>query len=551
MLSTAIGAARKSLGAYTYRHRFAAQLLFSSELITSPFIDIRPDPAAGNRSIYKNPRALQNILVALTTYLLPPQQEVWADPAVWEMIGSGGARAVHHIESPAMVNLCRMSNVSDIDGLIAIVSVIRPGAANEQKKLRFTRRYQGLEPVTYADPSLEQCLYDSFGLVVYEEHILKISERFAGLPVDRSDVLRRALGKGKPELIEELRKEFFASALALGREQKIIEEVWELVSGFEGYAFCKAHSTAYGVEAYQAAWLKCYFPTEFMAAVLTNGKGFYAPLVYVLECHRLGITFLPPCINQPGPGFLALGNNIRVPITYIKGLSSKTNEAILREFQKGAFASMLDFYGRVHPPLEDIELLMKAGAFDAFGKTRTEQFWEFQFHHRAHSREDAAASQAWLLADETTHRMPEGPLQEPSRREKLEMEAELFGFPASGHPLELHNNVAWDTYCPVSRLGEFVGEQVVTCGLVIEQRTHHQVTGEPMKFLTLADWTGIVETELFAATYRSYGIATVRYPVLEVTATVEPFENGRGFTLRVHRAGKPRLKGFSCSVSAL
>jgi DNA polymerase III alpha subunit len=135
---------------------------------------------------------------------------------------------------------------------------------------------------------------------------------------------------------------------------------------------------------------------------------------------------------------------------------------------------------------------------------------------------------------------PEVPLQEPTRRERLESENELLGFPASGHPLELHDHIAWETYCPVSRLGEHIGEQVVTCGLVVEQRTHHQITGEPMKFLTLADWTGMVETELFASTYKSYGLATVRYPVLEITARVEPYENARGFSLRVLRAGKPR-----------
>ena len=122
----------------------------------------------------------------------------------------------------------------------------------------------------------------------------------------------------------------------------------------------------------------------------------------------------------------------------------------------------------------------------------------------------------------------------------MEWETDLFGFAVSGHPLELFADVAWDTYCPVNRLGEFVGETVTTCGLVVEQRAHHQITGEPMKFLSLADWTGIVETELFAQTYKSYGLATVRYPVLEIEARVEHFDNGRGFTLRVLRAGKPR-----------
>lgn len=116
---------------------------------------------------------------------------------------------------------------------------------------------------------------------------------------------------------------------------------------------------------------------------------------------------------------------------------------------------------------------------------------------------------------------------------------------ASGHPLDLFPDVAWDSYCPVNRLHDHVGQIVTTCGLVVEQRTHHQVTGEPMKFLSLADWTGIVETELFAQTYRSYGLASVRYPVLEVTAKVEPFENRRGFSLRVMRAGEPRAKTLS------
>jgi len=458
------------------------------------------------------------------------------DSAVWEMIASGGARAVHHIESPAMIGLCRMCNVREIDGLIAIVSVIRPGAANEQKKVKFTRRYQGLEPVVYPDPSLEPCLKSTFGLVVYEEHILQICELFAGLPAGRADVLRRALGKQKLAVIAEIQREFFASARARGHREEKIVEVWELVSGFSGYAFCKAHSTAYGVEAYQSAWLKRYYPAEFMAAVLTNGKGFYHPLVYVLECHRLGLPLLPPSINAPGPAFAVENGKIRVPVTRVKGLTERTKKRLLDERTRGEFQSLADFYQRVNPLPEEMELLIRAGALDVFGKPRTAQFWEFQISTRAFPKDDHG--QGWLLPPPSAERLPE--MDEPPRRQRLEWEVELFGFPVSGHPLELHDDVAWETYCPVSALGRHIGEEVVTCGLIIEQRVHEQVTGEPMKFLTLADWTGMVETELFAATYRSYGLATVRYPVLEITATVEPFENGRGFSLRVHRAGKAR-----------
>jgi DNA-directed DNA polymerase III PolC len=469
----------------------------------------------------------------------PKASEPWGDPEVWKMIASGNARSVHHIESPAMTSLCRMCNVNEIDGLVAIVSVIRPGAANEGKKASFTRRYQGMEPITYPHPSLEACLRSTYGLVVYEEHILQICEAFAGLPPGRADVLRRALNKQKHAVIEEICGEFFASALARGHSREKTVEVWGLVTGFAGYAFCKAHSTAYGVEAYQSAWLKRYYPAEFMAAVLTNGKGFYHPLVYVLESHRLGLKFLPPSVNEPGPAFVPHGDTIRVPVTRVKGLATRTMDAMIQARARGGFTSLSDFFHRVAPAAEELEVMIRAGGFDEFGETRTRQFWQAQHLIKTYSSH-TEPNQGWLIAPPGLEQLVSIPLAEPTRRETLEAETDLFGFAVSGHPLELFSDVAWDSYCPVNRLGDFVGEIITTCGLVVEQRTHHQITGEPMKFLSLADWTGIVETELFAQTYKSYGLATIRYPVLEIEAKVEPFENGRGFSLRALRAGKPR-----------
>ncbi|HNC99159.1 MAG TPA: fused DNA polymerase IV/DNA polymerase III subunit alpha, partial [Myxococcota bacterium] len=361
----------------------------------------------------------------------------------------------------------------------------------------------------------------------------------------RADVLRRALVKQQSKNVAAIGKEFAASALARGHSPELVREVWELVTGFNGYAFCKAHSTAYGVEAYQSAWLKLNFPAEFMASVLTQGKGFYNPLVYILECHRLGIAIQPPWINEPGPQFTVTTPAfsphpaIRIPVSHIKHLSEATLERLYGERQRGPFENVRDFYLRVRPSQEEVEALLKVGAFDGFPKSRTTLFWELQqVHHTfGHTRE---TGQGWLLPPPGLDSLPEVVLTEPSRLQQLQWETELLGFTASGHPLELYPQVAWDTYCSVDRLGEHVGEEVVTCGLIIEQRVHQQATGEPMKFLTLCDGTGMVETELFAATYRSYGLATVRYPVLEITARVEPFENGRGHTLRVMRAGKPR-----------
>ena len=194
------------------------------------------------------------------------------------------------------------------------------------------------------------------------------------------------------------------------------------------------------------------------------------------------------------------------------------------------------------PQPEEIETLIRAGGFDEFGEKRTRQFWEAQRLAKSEIETRNMEFNFEAGRNPVSDFFTQNPalLREPTRRERLEAETELFGYAVSGHPLELFDDVAWDTYCPVERLGEHVGEAVVTCGLVVEQRTHHQITGEPMKFLTLADWTGMVETELFAQTYKSYGLATVRYPVLEITATVEPFDNGRGFSLRVLRAGQPR-----------
>src|SRR5262249_35155845 len=158
-------------------------------------------------------------------------------------------------------------------------------------------------------------LKSTYGLIVYEEHILQICDAFAGLPPGRGDVLRRALNKQKHSVIEALSAEFIESSLARGHSIEKTAEIWNLVTSLSGYAFCKAHSTAYGVEAYQSGWLKRYFPAEFMAAVLTNGKGFYDPLVYVLECRRLGLTFSPPSVNEPGRAFVPHDSSIRVPVT--------------------------------------------------------------------------------------------------------------------------------------------------------------------------------------------------------------------------------------------
>ncbi|MCX6972275.1 MAG: DNA polymerase IV [Verrucomicrobia bacterium] len=479
----------------------------------------------------------------------------WNDPAVWDIIATGRARGVHHIESPAMTSLEKMCGCRDIDTLIAIVSVIRPGAANTLRKETFARRALGLEPPAFPHPSLEPCLRTTHGVIAYEEHILQIADAFASMPAGRADILRRALVKVQDAKIEEMRGEFFGFARRRGRTEEEIRAVWELVHGFRGYAFCRAHSTAYALEAWQAAWMKTYHPADFMAAILTHGKGFYSPLAYSLECRLLGIGFLPPDVNRRMPGgttsFLPEGPNaIRVPVSAIKGLSEKLI-TLLKGKKFPLFASIADFADKTNCTECDLRLLLHAGAFDSLCSSRADGIWKirkyivqgiqmkrFDKTNFTSGLVDGAALSGPTYSRADTAVVP--PVRKWISADVLKDEMELLGFTVSGHPLELWPDVPWETYCPIREIGSHANRRVTICGLVIADRFHQQSDGQAMKFLSLCDHTGMLETEMFADAFRRFGLETLRHPVLEITGTVIPFEGDRGFSLRIEAVRRPR-----------
>ena len=179
---------------------------------------------------------------------------------------------------------------------------------------------------------------------------------------------------------------------------------------------------------------------------------------------------------------------------------------------------------------------------DGFGERRTAQFWQLQYLAQW------PHNQGFLFKSDEHSPLPAVPLTEPDYAQRLRDEMELFGFTVSGHPLDMFAGVAWDTYCPIRDLARYAGQRVTTCGLIIADRSHHQVTGDQMKFITICDYTGIIECKLFAATCRCFGLATVRFAAVEVEATVTPFDNGLGCTLDVQRVGKPR--GWKSVVSS-
>jgi DNA polymerase III alpha subunit len=462
-----------------------------------------------------------------------PPGEPWDDARIWELIASGNARGVHHIESPAMISLSRMCCVNSIDQLVAIVSVIRPGAANNLKKQTFARRCQGLEPVEYAHPSLEGVLRSTYGVVAYEEHILQICESFAGLPAGRADVLRRALVKEKKAVIREILAEFEVCARARGRSEDEITVVRGLVEGFQGYAFCRAHSTAYALEAYEAAWFKSRHPAHFLAGVLTHGKGFYSRLVYTLEARRLGVGFLRPDINDTHEGFHVEETDgrecIRVPITAIGGLSSRTLEA----WRRGRpFASLDDFISRVPAEFAEIQSLIRTGCFDGFGRKRAAQYWQA-------SARVMEAGMGETLDFELVSLPPAERLADTPRSERLDAEWELLGFTVEEHPLERWPWIDWSGYRPVAGLGDSIGAEVLVCGLVVNERLHDQADDRLMKFVLIADRSGMLECELFADAYERWGAVIARNPVVALRGIVEPFDNRKGWTLRVTGAEAP------------
>lgn len=451
----------------------------------------------------------------------------WRDQQTWDMIATGGARGVFHIESPAMTSLLVMTNCRDIDCLTAVESIIRPGAANEGKKRQFARRYQGLEPPAFAHPSLEPLLADTYGLMAFEEHILLVANGFAGMPWGEADLLRRALVKNKDRArIDALGERFREHARHLGRTEAEIDAVWALLHDFAGYMFNKAHSAAYAVEAFQGAWLKSRYPVEFLASVLTSRRGFYRPLLYVLEALRAGARFSAPCLHESDPHrFLVRDGVIRLPLDQVRGLTQATLDRILAH---RPFAEPGEFFRLVRPARPEWLNLLKAGALDVFGEARGRLFWRLQRLEAVAQRGKGVPAFAPDL--------PESFAATPEACARWE--TEVLGFPVSLHPLAAAApDIQWDRFLSTAQLEReqqrWYGQTVRVCGLIVADR-HHSTASGPMKFLTLADWTGFAEVSLFTPVYRDYGHLTV-HPVVAVEAQVDPYDNHRGFALSASR----------------
>ncbi len=305
--------------------------------------------------------------------------QIKADPKVKAMLKSGDALGCFYIESPAMRSLLTKLGCDNYVHLVAASSIIRPGVAKSGMMKEYIRRFHYPHSFDYLDPVFAEHLGETFGVMVYQEDVMKIVHHFAGLDLDESDVLRRIMSgkKHSGDTLVRLREKFFAGAQVRGHDPEKAKEVWRQVESFSGYSFCKAHSASFAVESFQSLYLKAYYPLEFIVGVINNFGGFYRTEFYVHEARLGGATIHPPCINNSRYLTDLQGTDLYLGFIHIKGISEQLMlQVILERSRGGHFASLTDFCSRVRAESAQLDLLIRIGAFRFTERTKAELLWE-------------------------------------------------------------------------------------------------------------------------------------------------------------------------------
>jgi DNA polymerase III alpha subunit len=358
--------------------------------------------------------------------------------------------------------------------------------------------------------------------MVYQEDVIKVAHHLAGMSLGEADLLRRAMsGKLRSrEAMVKLREAFVTSCRRQGVTQGVAQEIWRQISSFAGYAFCKAHSASYAVLSFQVSYLKAHHPAEFMAAVLSNGGGFYGAGAYIQEARRLGLKVLLPDINKSAHEYTGCDGAIRVGFMAIKGLTLASVDSIRTARQEGYFTSLSDLMERTRVGFKELYTLIRCGALDCFELSRPELLWRLEVlrKDRGASRKTPGSQEARRDLARIVPRIPEYSLME-----RCLIELETFGFMVSRHPLELLVPQPWPTgVMAAAQLGEHVGREVKMIGwLISAKRITGRKTGEPMKFMSMEDLTGTFEVTLFPGVYRQYAHLTLGHGPYLVAGRVE------------------------------
>lgn len=427
------------------------------------------------------------------------------DKLTGDLIRSGQTIGCFQIESPAMRALLQHTLADNTDMLIKTLSLVRPGPSGSGMKKHFIARHLGKEPTVYLHPALKKVLGETYGVMLYQEDILKVAGVIAGMDLSEADALRRAMTKKRsPAEMAKSMKTFLEKAAAHGVDPNVAEEIWGLIANFSEYAYCKAHACTYGEIAYQCAYLKAHFPAEFLASVLSNRGGFYHPAVYLGEAKRLGIRVQPPDVNRSQFGYSVENDALRVGFIEVRNLAQNTVQAFLQARRERPFRNLADLCRRTGMSYADAEVLIRAGACDSLGQSRPAMLWELKTLLRAGPTVDPTAESLPNL--DMYGGLPSPRVPNHSRKKQADLEWTTLGLTLSTHPIEYYFPLLTDyTLVCSNRLPAYAGRRVTIAGWLIAERRVGLKGRGCMKFLTLEDTEGVFEAVLFPAVYQKYG----------------------------------------------
>ena len=436
------------------------------------------------------------------------------DPNTVEIFYRGDTFGVFYFESPATRQvLKKVSSGLTFDEYlrldhfhlnVVVTSIIRP--ASNQSIRTWVSRLHG-QPWESSHPLLNPVLEETLGVMVFQEQLSQAAMHLAGFDPAEADTLRKVVSKKHREKkLHDFYVRFVQGARERGVKLEVIGDVWRMMMGFDGYSFCKPHSASYTLVAYKSAYLRAHYPAEFMASVISNGGGYYSTFGYLSEARRMGLTILPPDINRSEIKYTGKNREIRVGLMQLKALSQEGRESIIYERSKnGPFTNFDDFLLRVgcHLHLQDVRILIKSGCFDSIarGLTRPSLVWQaLRFFGEQHQEKKTPTL---FSAPTDLSQVTQLPYQKSLM---LRHELDTLGLSLSCHPIEryegiLKNNVEYVKACD---LNTHVGKTITTIGWLVTGKTVHTKNGEPMKFVSFEDATGLYETVFFPKVYNQF-----------------------------------------------
>lgn len=402
--------------------------------------------------------------------------EIKNDPRVRQQLADHETMGCFYIESPAMRQLIWKLNCDNYISLVAASSIIRPGVASSGMMAQYIRYHHQPDTVKYLHPIMAELLEETYGIMVYQEDVIRVAHYFAGLTLAEADVLRRGMsGKSRSKReFDKIAQKWFDNCKAKGYSDELAKEVWRQIESFSGYSFSKAHSASYAVESFQSLYLKTYYPLEFIVAVVNNFGGFYDTDMYLREASRYGAKVYAPDINHSLNLTKVEGENVWIGFVHIKGLEKNLVDRIISDRDRnGNYYSLYEFYKRVNPGLEQLSLLIKIDAFRTFKKSKKELYWEAYYFIQNIKKEEATLFELDLPKFE----LPEFT---DNYIEDAYDEIELLGFTV-GSPFKLlKENISNTINCtefPLLR-----GKNILIYGYLANYKVIRTKTGKRMSF---------------------------------------------------------------------